>query len=254
MKLILASSSLLFALALALPEAKPSATASSENCTPNTPKPQGPAECYQYFPDLKDKFKNYPCPGPSGVLKSLNDLERDYCGGRCGGYTCNLLRLLECGIVGVAQEAADAEQQAFCSAHQTGGACVHNSEDDAFHHCYWNARMTLDGGAGLATHFGQMHECGANRTDENGNFLTQPDVELHMDLHNNAVGRGVGEKARGLGAGWSSQPKRDYCRDECARLAIEGGLWVVDPQLRDPKHVPNFPYPDPTDDPLLIGW
>jgi hypothetical protein len=223
------------------------------SCVPNSPKPPGPPQCAQFFPDLAGKFKNFQCPGPSpdDKLKNLNDLERDYCGGGCLGYTCNPIQAYQCNIVRITRGDADTEQTNFCNDFMQKN-CIHNSESDAFHHCYWNARMTLDGDASLATHFGQMHECGANRTNDSNQYLTQPDIELHMDLHNNAIGRSVGEKARGMYLLTKGNPewlRRNYCRDQCRKLATTGGLWVIDTYL-EPQ---NFPYPDPTN-PLLISW
>jgi hypothetical protein len=229
----------------------PTTAPTPAKCKPNTPKPAGPPQCLQFFPDLKDKFKNWRCPGPTSddKLKMLNDLERDFCGGPCLGYaTCNLISALQCNTVADAKDAADSEQTDFCKKYMPGGACVHNAENDAFHHCYWNARMTLDGDAGIATHFGQMHECGANRTDEFNMTLIQPDIELNMDLHNNAIGRTIGEKARGM----SSDSQLSYIRNQCTTLALNGGLWVIDPQKLIPNHQPNFPCPGPF--PGLTQW
>ncbi len=58
----------------------------------------------------------------------------------------------------------------------------HNDDADAFRHCYWFARMTIDFGASHAKGFGDRHE------DYTGN----PSGEKEMDLNNNAHGRTAG--------------------------------------------------------------
>ncbi|ERF74602.1 hypothetical protein EPUS_00732 [Endocarpon pusillum Z07020] len=62
---------------------------------------------------------------------------------------------------------------------------LHNGKGDAFRHCYWNARMTIDLGAGNAKSIGDNHEDGSNG----------PAEEKRMDLANNASGRNIGASA-----------------------------------------------------------
>lgn len=63
-----------------------------------------------------------------------------------------------------------------------------NDEKDAFRHCYWSARMTIDVNLGRsgAKGFGDRHE------DYPGN----PQTEKRMDLHNNEQGRILGGNTR----------------------------------------------------------
>lgn len=55
---------------------------------------------------------------------------------------------------------------------------------DAYRHCYWSARMTIDNGAGEAQGFGDRHEAGSSGRDK------------EMDLANSATGRSVGQSYR----------------------------------------------------------
>lgn len=55
---------------------------------------------------------------------------------------------------------------------------------DAYRHCYWSARMTIDMGAAVAKGFGDRHEAGSSGEDK------------RMDLSNNATGRSVGSSYR----------------------------------------------------------
>ena len=57
---------------------------------------------------------------------------------------------------------------------------------DAYRHCYWAARKTMDMGSSEAAFFGDLHE------DEDPNNTV--DAE-RMDRHNNAVGRDLGLSA-----------------------------------------------------------
>ena len=83
---------------------------------------------------------------------------------------------------------------------------------NAFLHCYWSARMTIDFGAATAKGFGDRHE--ANSGDD----------ERRMDLGNNAHGRRVGEQATG------STELRKYrnAATRCYRMSQDGTL-----QLRE---------------------
>jgi hypothetical protein len=61
-------------------------------------------------------------------------------------------------------------------------ASLHNGKGDAFRHCYWNARMTIDLGAGDAKSIADNHEDGSDG----------PEAEKTMDRANNASGRSIG--------------------------------------------------------------
>lgn len=58
---------------------------------------------------------------------------------------------------------------------------LYQGKGDAYRHCYWNARMTIDMGAGVAQGFGDRHESESSGRDKD------------MDLANNATGRVVGQ-------------------------------------------------------------
>lgn len=62
---------------------------------------------------------------------------------------------------------------------------LHNGKGDAFRHCYWNARMTIELGAGNAKSIADNHENGSDG----------PAAEKSMDLANNASGRSIGASA-----------------------------------------------------------
>ena len=55
---------------------------------------------------------------------------------------------------------------------------------DAYCHCYWSARMTIDMSAGEAQGFGDRHEAESSGSDK------------EMDLANSATGRSVGQSYR----------------------------------------------------------
>lgn len=60
------------------------------------------------------------------------------------------------------------------------GNSLYLGKGDAYRHCYWSARMTIDMGAGVAKGFGDRHESESSGDDK------------RMDLANNATGRSVG--------------------------------------------------------------
>lgn len=57
---------------------------------------------------------------------------------------------------------------------------LHKGKGDAYRHCYWSARMTIDMGVDTAKGFGDRHEAESSGADKD------------MDLSNNATGRSVG--------------------------------------------------------------
>lgn len=62
------------------------------------------------------------------------------------------------------------------------GAGLHNGNGDAFRHCYWSALLARDIGPENALTFTTAHEA----------YSGNPAGEREMDLHNNAVGVGIG--------------------------------------------------------------
>jgi len=84
---------------------------------------------------------------------------------------------------------------------------MHNGVGDAFRHCYWSARMTINDGATHAKGFGDRHE------DYPGN----PPLEKEMDLANNSTGRSI--------AGGKDWTTFTYVRDKCKYRA--DGHWLV---------------------------
>ncbi|KAH6904118.1 secreted protein [Coprinopsis sp. MPI-PUGE-AT-0042] len=88
------------------------------------------------------------------------------------GYCINPFNTLACfAAQGHADAASSAAQSNFPSS-------LHNGKGDAYRHCYWNARMTIDIGATKAKEIGDAHEAGSSG----------PQAEKNMDLSNNATG------------------------------------------------------------------
>jgi hypothetical protein len=73
---------------------------------------------------------------------------------------------------GHADTALQAAQENFPS------GSLHNGNGDAFRHCYWSGRMSIDMGRWVAKGFGDRHE----------DFPGNPANEKNMDLFNNGVG------------------------------------------------------------------
>lgn len=99
----------------------------------------------------------------------MNEAEWNYC--RVPSHTslCN--------------KASKHADTALAEAKNRWPSSLHNGKGDAFRHCYWNARMTIDFGKGTAKGFADRHEQNPD----------QPAIEKKMDLFNNNVGREVGE-------------------------------------------------------------
>ena len=62
----------------------------------------------------------------------------------------------------------------------------YNNEADAFKHCYMQAELTLLLGRNIAKIIGDMHE----------NKPENPPEEKKMDLHNNSIGRQIGQSIK----------------------------------------------------------
>ncbi len=79
---------------------------------------------------------------------------------------------------------------------------LYQGRGDAFRHCYWSARMTIDMGAKEAQGFGDRHEAYSSGKDK------------QMDLNNNATGRTIGSK----------YPTHRAASSRCEYLAKNGKL------------------------------
>lgn len=82
-------------------------------------------------------------------------------------------------------------------------ATLHEGKGDAYRHCYWSARMTIDMGLGEAQGFGDRHEA-----------ASPAGPDKNMDLENNATGRSVGQSHR----------SHNSASDRCEDLARNGKL------------------------------
>lgn len=118
----------------------------------------------------------------------LNDAEASWCGDRSRQPLCFRAYLIH------AIHARSSTNSLF-------GDKAHNNAADAYRHCYWSARMTLDFGAAQAEGFGDRHEDVPHHR--------QPAAERNMDLTNNHHGRKAGqlvstdEEASALCQDWS---------------------------------------------------
>ena len=83
---------------------------------------------------------------------------------------------------------------------------------NAFLHCYWSARMTIEHGAATARGFGDRHEAYSDAD------------ERRMDLGNNAHGRRVGEQA----AGATDRHKYRDAATRCYRMVSDGTLQLYE--------------------------
>ena len=71
------------------------------------------------------------------------------------------------------------------------------SENGAFRHTLWQAQITSEFGGDIAKQAGDAHEDNPN-IDMNQTFFTNiTDADRSVDLHNNSIGRTIGENNRG---------------------------------------------------------
>ena len=106
---------------------------------------------------------------------------------------------------GTAKEAATCTIKVTAEAKKLFPTSLHNGKGDAFRHCYWNARMTIDLGSKIAEVIATNHEDAA----------PGPAKERKMDLANNATGRKVGANSNGSYV---------TARNVCSSKATFGGL------------------------------
>ena len=111
-----------------------------------------------------------------GSLRNLNDAEKEWCS------VCHPLRWRLCW------QAHRHASSALKSTKKLFGGNGHNNAADAYRHCYWSARMTLDLGTEHAKGYGDRHE--------DLPYDKQPLAERDMDLTNNRHGRKVGQRVR----------------------------------------------------------
>jgi hypothetical protein len=94
------------------------------------------------------------------------------------------------------------------AAKRFASSSLHNGKGDAYRHCYWNARMTIDFGADKAKTIATAHEEGSDG----------PAAEKKMDLANNATGRSIGGSASG-----SSKSAKYTSAEATCRSRANGG-------------------------------
>ncbi|RPB03970.1 hypothetical protein L873DRAFT_1825894 [Choiromyces venosus 120613-1] len=133
---------------------------------------------------------------------SASGAETSYCMWPSRWIVCNKAK-------GHATEALTAAQQNFPA------NTLHNGKGDAFRHCYWNARMTVDMGQDTAKTFADLHEEGGGG----------PAAEGEMDLANNASGRKFGEEVKSGGGDDGDKYARALAK--CKSAANSGVLKVL---------------------------
>ena len=94
-------------------------------------------------------------------------------------FCANPLNVNACAKAKAAADDALARAQA-----RFASSTLYLGKGDAYRHCYWSARMTIDMGAATAKGFGDRHEADSSGADKD------------MDLRNNATGRSVGGSYR----------------------------------------------------------
>lgn len=95
------------------------------------------------------------------------------------------------------------------------GETRHNGTGDAARHAYWNALITQDLSAATATEIGTAHE-------HSGLLEGNPHNESVMDMHNNAVGRGLAASTRA------------QMQANVLAAIADGTLWILD-ELTNPN-------------------
>jgi len=111
---------------------------------------------------------------------------------------------------GVCVRAQASANSALSYANQYFPGTVHNGKGDAFRHCYWSARMTIEDGPAAAYLVAQHHEDTAKG---------QPAIEKDMDMRNNGIGRSVG--------GGKGSHSEASVRSTCQTRATAGALWTI---------------------------
>lgn len=88
---------------------------------------------------------------------------------------------------------------------------LHNGKGDAFKHAYWSALMAFYHSELWAKALGNAHEMRPNN----------PKIEKRMDLHNNAVGRGHGKRAK-IVTSVDDGVDRSFKRGDLLRISCGG--------------------------------
>ena len=71
------------------------------------------------------------------------------------------------------------------------------SENGAFRHALWQAQITSEFGADIAKQVGDAHEDNPNIDMSQTFFTNINDADMSVDLHNNCIGRSIGENNKG---------------------------------------------------------
>lgn len=116
---------------------------------------------------------------------------------------------------------------------------AHNNESDAFRHAYMQAYLTLRLGEIPAKILGKYHEIDGNMRNN------QDRAEETMDLHNNSVGREIGNELKKEHKNEKINPDSTEIKEIIAKKVAErmqAGKLILDPSgRRTPKTKLNIP-------------
>lgn len=73
------------------------------------------------------------------------------------------------------------------------------SENGAFRHALWQAKITSEFGSNIAKQVGDAHEVNPNIDMNETVFSSIDEADKSVDLHNNIIGRLIGDENKGAG-------------------------------------------------------
>lgn len=103
------------------------------------------------------------------------------------------------------------------------------SENGAFRHALWQAQITSEFGSSIAKQAGDAHEDNPN-IDMGQTFFTDiNDADQSVDLHNNIIGRSIGENNKGAKMNTTANAVLDVFETKGLYQAkkVNGGYKVV---------------------------
>ena len=111
------------------------------------------------------------------------------------------------------------------------------SENGAFRHTLWQAQITAEFGANVAKQIGDAHEDNPNIDMNQTSFTNITDADRSVDLHNNSIGRTIGEKNKGAKMNETAKAVLDVFVNEGLYQAqkVKGGYKLVRAKLNSSK-------------------
>ena len=103
------------------------------------------------------------------------------------------------------------------------------SENGAFRHTLWQAQITSEFGADIAKQVGDAHEDNPNIDMNQTSFTNITDADRSVDLHNNSIGRTIGENNKGAKMNETAKAVLDVFVNEGLYQAqkVKGGYKLV---------------------------